>query len=119
MSLPSERDLGLLADRVDGLSELDRGVLFRGLVDAAKDRASTDGLFWLRFVLTRDEADSARSVKPFPLHLEYLRELWGVLADQQCVVVAKSRQMLVSWAVAAYCVWTARNRANSAVFWQS
>jgi hypothetical protein len=118
-TLPSGKELDLLAARADSLSEPDRGVLYRGLVDAAKDRAAHDGLFWLRFVLTRDEADAHHSVKPFPLHLDYLRELWGVLADRQCVVCAKSRQMLVSWCVAAFCVWWARHKENQAIFWQA
>ena len=70
-------------------------------------------------MLTRDEADPNQSVKPFPLHLEYLVRLWGLLDSRQCVVIAKSRQMLISWVVAAYAVWHARSKPNQAIFWQA
>ena len=93
--------------------------LFAGLVAGINERARADGLFWLRYVTTRDEADPANSTKPFPLHLDYLRDLWGVFNDKPLVVVAKSRQMLVSWVVAAFCVWTARSKPHQAVFWQA
>ena len=84
-----------------------------------RHRSNEDGLFWLKFVLTRDEADPGHSIKPFPVHLGYLREFWTVLHDHSLVVVAKSRQMLVSWAVAAFCVWTARSKPHQAVYWQA
>ena len=82
-------------------------------------RADTDGLFWLGHVLTRDEADPLNSVKPFPVDLHYLRELWELFTDRNLVVIAKSRQMLVSWVVAAFCVWTARSKPHQAVYWQA
>lgn len=118
-ALPSPRELEALAARVDALAPGDLQSLYAGLTGAARVRADQDGLFWLRFVLTRDEADPERSVKPFPLHLDYLVQLWDVLSTRQCVVVAKSRQMLVSWVVAAYCVWHARSKPNQAIFWQA
>ena len=77
------------------------------------------GLFWLQFVNTRDEADAENSVKPFPTQLEYVRELWGVLESRQAVVIAKSRQMLVSWVLAAFACWLARFHAHKGVYWQS
>jgi len=70
-------------------------------------------------VLTRDEADPHHSVKPFPTELEYLVQLWGLFSERNLVVIAKSRQMLVSWVVAAYCVWTARSKPHQAVYWQA
>lgn len=84
-----------------------------------KHQADVDGEFWLRHVVTRDEADPAHSVKPFPVHLEYLRELWQLFTERNLVVIAKSRQMLVSWVVAAFCVWTARSKPHQAVYWQA
>jgi phage FluMu gp28-like protein len=51
--------------------------------------------------------------------LDYLRQLWEVFSDRNLVVVAKSRQMLVSWVVAAFCVWVARSKPHQAVFWQA
>jgi phage FluMu gp28-like protein len=78
-----------------------------------------DGALWLKFVVTRDEADPEHSVKPFPVHLGYLNELWRVFNTRQLVVVAKSRQMLISWVVAAYCVWVARSKPHQAIYWQA
>jgi phage FluMu gp28-like protein len=115
----SERDLEQLLAKVDTLAPAEAQRLFAGLVQDICARASIDGLFWLRYVSTRDEADPSSSVKPFPLHLEYLRQLWSVFTDRNLVVVAKSRQMLVSWVVAAFCVWTARSKPHQAVFWQA
>jgi phage FluMu gp28-like protein len=117
--LPSERELALLAEKADGLAGADLQHVYAALTGAARARAAEDGLFWLRFVLTRDEADSSCSVKPFPLGLDYLRALWTVLDRSQTVVIAKSRQMLVSWCVASFAVWWARHKANQAVYWQS
>lgn len=119
MSLPSAHELGLLAEKADGLAGADLQHVYTALTGAAKLRCVEDGEFWLRFVLTRDEADSSASVKPFPLHLGYLLELWRVLSERQTVVIAKSRQMLVSWCVASFAVWWARHKANQAVYWQA
>ena len=82
-------------------------------------QCAADGLFWLRHVLTRDESDPLQSTKPFPLQTEYVRDLWAILRDSQRVVIAKSRQMFVSWEVAAFVLWTARFKANQAIYWQA
>ena len=100
-------------------TEAEAGAIIGALRDDAVGRCATDGLFWLSFVRTRDEADPSQSVKPFPVHLDYLKELWRVLSTEQQVVIAKSRQMLVSWIVVAFCVWTARYTPNQAIYWQS
>ena len=115
----TDADLEHVAARLDTLQAEETTALTRALIPALLDRCAQDGWFWLRFVQTRDEADPDRSIKPFPTRLGYLHELWGVLNQQQRVVIAKSRQMLVSWAVAAYCVWTARFHPNQAIYWQS
>ena len=114
-----ESDLALLAGKLDTLKPEDHTALTQALLPAILDRCARDGWFWLRFVQTRDEADPQASVKPFPVHLEYLHQLWEVLTTTQRVVIAKSRQMLVSWCVAAFCVWTARFLPNQAIYWQS
>lgn len=84
-----------------------------------RDLCAKDGLFWLTFVNTRDEADTEHSVKPFPVHLEYVRELWGILAEKQTICIAKSRQMLVSWIIAAFAVWLGRFHQHKGIYWQS
>lgn len=94
------------------------GVL-AALQSEIRDRCAQDGLYWLRFVLTRDEADPLTSVKPFPLYLEYVPAIWRALDEHNKVVIAKSRQMLMSWILCAYCCWWARFKSNQAVYWQS
>jgi terminase large subunit-like protein len=101
------------------VSETDAAGLFKQITGHIKAECAKDGLFWLKFVQTRDEADPDHSLKAFPVDLEYVRGLWGVLAENQAVVIAKSRQMLVSWELAAYCVWHARSKPNQAVYWQT
>jgi len=70
-------------------------------------------------VQTRDEADPEVPVKMFPRHLSYIRGLWDVLTNKPRVVVAKSRQMMVSWEVVAFCVWWARFKPNQVILWQT
>lgn len=88
-------------------------------LQTARALAASDGLFWLKYARTRDEADPAAPVKPFPVHLEYVTSLWRVFNDQPRVVVAKSRQMMVSWCVAAFITWWARSKPNQACFYQA
>src|SRR6185295_3916268 len=116
---PSKRELQALLERVDTLPAGEAQKLFAGLTADINRRCAEDGLEWLSWVVTRDEADPANSVKPFPLHLDYLRDLWGVFNAENLVVVAKSRHMLVSWVVAAFAVWTARSKPHQAVYWQA
>lgn len=78
-----------------------------------------DGLFWLRYVVTRDEADPNKAIKPFPIDKEYVRELWWIFDHSTFGVIAKSRQMLVSWCIAAHSVWWARFKSNQAVYYQT
>ena len=118
-ALDLEHDLETLYASADTLDVSTQRQLAPSLVQYALDRSKADGLFWLRFVQTRDEADPARSIKPFPVHLEYIRQLWAVYTADPRVVVAKSRQMLVSWVTAAFCAWIARFTPNQAIYWQS
>lgn len=94
------------------------GVLF-AFHEEMRQRCARDGLFWLRFVKTRDEADPETPEKPFPLHFDYVRDLWQILVARNRVVIAKSRQMLVSWLLCAFVVWWARFHENQAVYWQT
>lgn len=84
------------------------------------DRCSRDGRLWLNLVTTRDEADvKSGGKKSFPTHLPYVMAAWDVIDREQRVVVAKSRQMFVSWILSAYAVWTARYHPNSLVVYQT
>lgn len=106
-------------ETLDRLDDTQARTLFAGVVGDVLERSARDGYFWLRFVLTRDEADPSQSIKPFPIQLTYLHQLWDLLVSRQCLAVAKSRQMLVSWLVATFCCWWARFQANQAIYWQT
>lgn len=111
-----ERILPLIAR--GALTEAQATDLQWSLTRELNKRCAEDGLFWLTFVQTRDEADVDHAVKPFPVHEAYVRELWAGLVEHQVTVIAKSRQMLVSWVIACFCVWWARFRANQAIYVQ-
>ena len=112
------QQLAELRPYLDRMTEAEQQEVARGVLPAVIQQCAEDGRFFLTFVTTIDEADPTAPTKPFPKH-DYLLQLWDTLATSQRVVVAKSRQMLVSWAVAAFCVWTARSKPHQAIFWQS
>ena len=118
MNFPAE-ELRRLLPRIDGLPEAEAQRLLAGVAGEVNRRCAEDGWFWLRFVQTRDESDATTAVKPFPVHLEYTKLVWRELTTKQRVVVAKSRQMLMSWILACFCVWWARYKPNQAVYWQT
>lgn len=110
------------------ISRLDRGELsvkeqeqlLSALSQEIDRRSSEDFLFWLRYARTRDEADTDNPVKPVPIRSEpYLRLLVQDIVDSPQSIIAKSRQMFVTWAIALYCVWWARYKPNQAVYYQT
>jgi phage FluMu gp28-like protein len=109
----------LTAPELEVLRTRSQDVTAEQAVALAWAQAAADGTFFLRFVQTRDEADPEQTTKPFPLHLAYLTDLWRIIDKNQRVVIAKSRQMMISWLMAAYCVWYARFHANSACYYQT
>lgn len=113
------RDAQRVLDRLDTLAPAEAQALLTAFVHDISERAAHDGLFWLKWVQTRDEADPQHTIKSFPVHLEYIQQLWTLLCDSQRVVVAKSRQMLLSWVLCAFCCWWARYKAHQAVYWQT
>jgi hypothetical protein len=81
-------------------------------------KCKEDGWRWVtNFVMTRDEADQD-SIKAFP-NKPYLEALWKVIDQNQRVVVGKSRQLMVSWLLSAYCVWFARFHDHKLILWQT
>lgn len=56
-------------------------------------------------VYTHDEVDQENPIKPFPVHLDYLRFL--VLSWSQCkrLAIPKSRRLTVSWTFIALALW--------------
>ena len=93
--------------------------LLLGLQTEIRERCARDGMYFLRFVKTRDEADPDAPEKPFPLYEPYIEPIWRALEQHQRVIVAKSRQMLMSWILCAFCCWWARFKPNQAVYWQT
>lgn len=69
---------------------------------------------------TKDEHDSKNPEKPFPdkHYLHWLLEEWHD-SGENTIYVAKSRQLMVSWLLAAYGLWTALSRPHATVLWQS
>lgn len=117
--LALEAQLAAVLKRADFLTPHQLEALYAGLVAQEIARCATDGRRWLRYVSTKDEADAAQSVKLFPITLDYLGQLWDLIHDHQSLVIAKSRQMLLSWLLACYCVWRARFKPNQAIYWQT
>ena len=101
------------------LSLTQQNDLFGALTQEINRKCAADGLFWAKFVQTRDEADPEHSIKAFPLHEQYVKDLWADWTAHQVCVVAKSRQMFVSWAICAYAIHWARYRPNQAVYFQT
>lgn len=101
------------------MTPMERQKLFAGLAQEINRKCADDGLFWAKFVSTRDESDTEQSIKPFPLQEEYVKTLWTDFNENKVCVVAKSRQMFVSWAICAYAVHWARYRPNQGVYFQT
>ena len=80
-----------------------------------RERCWADGLHWLRFVRTRDEADPGHTIKPFPADDPAIRAIWRELDTKQRVICAKSRQMDMSWIACAFACWWARSHPNTYV----
>jgi len=111
--------LETILERAEQLGKQDAQALLSSLAAKILARCAEDGLFWLKFVRTRDEADPEVPIKPFPVHKAYCRALWADLLVPEPTVIAKSRQMVVSWELAAFCVWWARFRGHQAIYWQT
>lgn len=55
-------------------------------------------------LLTEDPQDTTNPYKPFPDY-EYLRHLIDHVQSEQLLAVEKSRQVMVTWLYAGYCLW--------------
>lgn len=117
MSPRASADLAI--SRYEALGLRDQRAAFRAIQQEALKRCARDGLFFLSFVRTRDEVDPEHSVKPFPIHLDYIRQLWTDITEHPKIVIAKSRQMIVSWVACAFAVWSARRAPNQYVVLQT
>jgi len=83
-------------------------------------RVVSHPLYWLyEMVWTKDEHDPYLSKKKFPTHKEYIQELCRLWYDENLLLVAKSRQMLITWLFSACFLWDTQFKQNRLVFFQS
>lgn len=74
---------------------------------------------WLRReVWTIDEA--SQEILRWPADLVYTRELMEILSGpERLIAIPKSRRMMVSWEVAAWCIHRIRYATGNVVYWQA
>lgn len=73
-------------------------------------------------VVTKDEnADGSDSVRPFPTRAQrpYLWKFVDLVQREQLVLVEKSRQLMLTWAMCVVCLWYAKYNPNRLIFVQS
>ena len=109
----------LAQQRYENLPPGERRAAYRAIQSEALKRCGENGLFFAQFVKTRDEVDPENTVKPFPIHLPYVQELWRELASNSKVAIAKSRQMFMTWIACTFAVWSARRAPNQLVVLQT
>jgi len=82
--------------------------------------ARTDPLDFLRyFVTTCDQHDQEHPIKPFPWerrHVQFIVRLWE---HNPKLVIAKSRQMLMTWLFTALALWDAMFHSGRLIMLQS
>lgn len=87
------------------------------------DQCKDDPEFYIfgGFVRTSDEKDRVNPRKPM-LNEKYLHDVLRYIHEGgvgDVCAVSKSRQMLLSWLLAAYCSWEAKFHEQSRVMWQT
>ncbi len=96
--------------------------LKKKLQGAEIDRCIKDGWYFVKYLVkTRDEAAGAdKSIMPFPDE-PALRAIWNVLENSpsKLILIAKSRQIMVSWVTCAFALWRARFFPNRQIVWQT
>jgi len=102
-------------ERFKSMSSRDQRTAITALRYETLKRCGDDGIFFLQFVQTRDEADPNFTVKPFPVHYPHVPAIWRTFDAHQKTIIAKSRQTMASWLVCAYAVWWARHKPNQHV----
>lgn len=83
---------------------------------ALREIALSDPVFFLKkCVTTMDEHDSQNPYKPLP-DKEYLWKIAEVWNQHNLILIAKSRQMMVTWLMVALHVWLALHPAKRVFF---
>ena len=75
--------------------------------------------FVFKYVYTKDEHDRRNSVKLFPSKPYLVHTLREWHTGPYIQYVAKSRQLMISWLMCAYAIWTAKFQPNALVLFQS
>jgi len=73
--------------------------------------------FCTEFAYTRDEHDSVTPIKKFP-NIPYLENITQLWSDNQLLLIAKSRQLKITWLMACLHLWLAL-QPGKLVFLQS
>lgn len=81
-------------------------------------QALKDCFFWMTECTKTVDEQSENPYKPFPREW-YIKALVDVLANEDVVLIEKSRSVMGSWTVAAYCAWRAFNCPATRVLFQS
>jgi hypothetical protein len=68
-------------------------------------RSRQDPWYWFQFVRTHDPVDKKVPIKPFPIHLDYLKIYTRVWQKHRKIVVPKSRRMRMTWVNIALYTW--------------
>ena len=78
-----------------------------------------DPFYWLTTATrTKDEQDKNNPYKPFP-NKRYLWEILQVLFNEPAVFIEKSRTMMCSWLISAYCAYIMFTRPAQGIVIQS
>jgi hypothetical protein len=78
---------------------------------AWNDKCGADPLYWLtHHTRTRDDHWREKGTEPFAKfpHLPYMPWVFEGLRNDRRLFIPKSRDMMISWAVIGYLVWTAQ-----------
>lgn len=87
--------------------------------------------YWIsNFCRTFDEHDQTGGIKRFPAHWTFLKDRfcdpldkalaeYHIKKECQKLLIPKSRQMMVSWTSAGWCLWVMCHHSNQLVLWMS
>lgn len=87
-----------------------------------RSKSADDLEYFAKYVKTKDEHGIGEmSVRYFPTREEkpYAWEILDTIQKEQLIAIEKSRQLLVTWIVCLFCLWTAKFQQNRLIFIQS
>jgi len=85
-----------------------------------KNYADSGLWHFINYVCTFDEHDEVRPIKKLPIwDKEYAQIILYTLLAHKMVILPKSRQILMSWLLAAFASWFVRTAPRRRLIWQS